>query len=590
VRTWLRTGRLLAGIGWEIGPAVFLLYVAVSAIAFAGPLLLALGLRPLVDGVAYHRTPAVVAGTTLTALALLLSVLAPVGYRWSTIRMRERSIMAMQRRLLDLATGAPGLEHFERPEFRDRLEVLKSGAQDLAMGVTLVFIGPLVLAQFVVTAVLLGRLQPVLLLVPLVALPATWLARRAENLRQKAELRTAEDRRAAQHLFTLSSAAASGKELRVYGLGSELLDRHRRTSLRVHRGMEAGLFGWVAANACSWLIFCLAYLGAILLVLRQAAAGRATPGDVALTLALATAVVTAAGRISELAGSTLRVRTAADHYHWLHERNPPPRPDAAPPPARLAYGIELDRVTFGYAESEHPALSDVSVRLPAGAVVAVVGENGAGKTTLVKLLSGMYRPTGGRILVDGTDLSTMDIEAYRQRLAAGFQDYARFELAAGEAVGIGDVPRMADAGAVRDALARANAGFVGGLPDGPETQLGPAWPGGVDLSGGEWQKLALARGFMRTDPFLVMLDEPTAALDPPTEHMLFDQVAADARRGRADGRITVLISHRFSTVRMADLIVVLDRGRVVEQGTHDELVGAGGLYAELYGLQAHAYR
>jgi ATP-binding cassette subfamily B protein len=590
VKTWLRTGRLLAGIGWEIGATVFLLYVGVSAIAFASPLLLALGLRPLVDGVTYHRTTAVVAGTTLTALALLLSVLAPVGYRWSTIRMRERSIMAMQRRLLDLATGAPGLAHFERPDFWDRLQVLKSGAQDLAMGVTLVFIGPLVLAQFVVTAVLLGRLQPLLLLVPLVALPATWLSRRAENLRQKAELRAAEDRRAAQHLFTLSSAAASAKELRVYGLVSVLLDRHRRTSRQVHRAMEAGLFGWVAANAGSWLLFCLAYVGAILVVLRQAAAGHATPGDVALTLALATAVVTAASRISELAGSALRVRTAADHYHWLQEQNTPPGPRTVPPPARLTRGIEIDRVTFGYAGGDHPAMSDVSVHLPAGAVVAIVGENGAGKTTLVKLVSGMYAPTAGRILVDGVDLSTIDTEAYRQRLAAGFQDYARFELMAGEAVSVGDVPRMADAGAVHAALAKANAGFVEELPDGLATQLGPAWPGGVDLSGGEWQKLALGRAFMRTDPFLVILDEPTAALDPPTEHMLFEQVATDARSGRTDGRITVLISHRFSTVRMADLIVVLDRGRLVEQGTHDELVGRGGLYAELYGLQAHAYR
>jgi ATP-binding cassette, subfamily B, bacterial len=224
-------------------------------------------------------------------------------------------------------------------------------------------------------------------------------------------------------------------------------------------------------------------------------------------------------------------------------------------------------------------------------VVAVVGENGAGKTTLVKLLARLYEPTAGRILVDGVDLRRLDPDAWRARIAAGFQDFARFELLAREAVGVGHLARIGDATAVRGALGRAGAAqVVTSLPGGLETQLGRAWHGGVDLSGGEWQRLALGRAFMREGPLLLVLDEPTAAIDAPTEHALFERFAAAARSGASRGTVTLLISHRFSTVRMADLILVLDGGRVVERGSHDELMQRRGLYAELFDLQAAAYR
>ena len=344
-----------------------------------------------------------------------------------------------------------------------------------------------------------------------------------------------------------------------------------------------------AIDGGGWLLFGAAYAGAAILVLREAAGGRGTAGDVALTLGLASAMVAAAARLGDLAGSVLRVRTAAGHYEWLSEQARA-TPGTAAAPERLTDGISVEGVSFGYAGTGRAALSDVSLRLPAGSVVAVVGENGAGKTTPVKLLCGLYQPGQGRIRLDGVDLSTMDLDGYRERIAAGFQDFARFELPVAEAVGLGDLPRLADLDAVRAALGRANAGFVDRLPHGLDTPLGLSWPGGVDLSGGEWQKLALARSMMRTVPLLYVLDEPTASLDPQTEHLLFEQIATAASAGAANGRITVLISHRFSTVRMADLIVVLADGRVRETGTHDELIAAHGLYARLYTLQADAYR
>jgi ATP-binding cassette subfamily B protein len=211
----------------------------------------------------------------------------------------------------------------------------------------------------------------------------------------------------------------------------------------------------------------------------------------------------------------------------------------------------------------------------------------------------MYQPDSGRILVDGLDLARMPAAEWRARLAGAFQDFFRFEFRARHTVGLGDVPRLEDTPAVTAAVARAGAGdVVEGLSAGLDTQLGSTWPGGVEVSFGQWQKLALARGFMRDHPLLLVLDEPTAALDAETEHALFERYAAVARNGRstggaangADGRITLLVSHRFSTVRMADLIVVLDGARVVEVGRHGELLAKRGSYAELYAIQAAAYR
>jgi len=262
-----------------------------------------------------------------------------------------------------------------------------------------------------------------------------------------------------------------------------------------------------------------------------------------------------------------------------------------PVPAVVQRGIRLDRVSFAYPGTSRLVLDDVSLLLPAGGVVAIVGENGAGKTTLVKLLAKMYEPTSGSILVDDTPLGRMPADAWRARLAGAFQDFFRFEFRARHSVGLGDVPRMDDLAAVTTAVDRAGASdVIARLKNGLETQLGPTWPEGVDVSFGQWQKLALARGFMRDDPLLLVLDEPTAALDAETEHALFERYADAARGDGKDGRITILVSHRFSTVRMAGLIVVLDGARLVEIGTHEELMAKGGQYSQLYGIQAAAYR
>jgi len=336
----------------------------------------------------------------------------------------------------------------------------------------------------------------------------------------------------------------------------------------------------------------LSYAGAVVLV---ASRFHRPPADVLLVLAagsrLSAYIGATVGEIGFLRGIWM---DGARRLAWLEDYAASVSAAAdLPVPEALRDGIRLEHVSFAYPGTSRKVLDDVDVTLPAGSVVALVGENGAGKTTLVKLLSKLYEPDEGRILVDGVELGRMPADEWRSRLSGAYQDFFRFEFRARQSVGIGDVPRIDDEPTVVTAVDRAGAtDVIDHLASGLETQLGPTWPEGVEVSFGQWQKLALARGFMREWPLLLVLDEPTAALDAETEHALFERYAAAARGGgpAPAGRITILVSHRFSTVRMADFIVVLDGARVVEAGAHEALLAKGGQYAELYNIQAAAYR
>jgi ATP-binding cassette subfamily B protein len=254
-------------------------------------------------------------------------------------------------------------------------------------------------------------------------------------------------------------------------------------------------------------------------------------------------------------------------------------------PAPAAFDrISVEQVTFTYPAASTPALRDVSLDIQAGQVVALVGENGSGKTTLAKLISRLYLPESGRITWDGTDTADLDAGQLRRRIAVIFQDFARYDLTARENIGLGAVEHIDNPPAIQAAARHAGAaGYLAALPDGYETILSPEYDGGRDLSVGQWQRVALARAFIRDAP-LIILDEPTASLDPRAEHDLFTRI-----RTLYKGRTVLLISHRYNTVRDADHIYVLDQGRIIEHGNHDQLIAAAGTYAELFTLQAAAY-
>jgi ATP-binding cassette subfamily B protein len=443
-----------------------------------------------------------------------------------------------------------------------------------------------------VTIGLLVAIHPLLALLAVFALPTVLTATWRPAVERAAQERGAPASRLARHLFVTATTAAPGKEVRVTGIGPRLAARRRGAWERWYGPLATARWSTALWNTLAWTIFGLAYVGAIVFV--SSGLG-ASPGAVLLVLAagarLSSYIGATVGEFGFLRGIWL---DGARRLAWLEDYAAALVAHAdRPVPARLRRGIRLEHVSFAYPGTGRLVLDDVSLDLPAGAVVAIVGENGAGKSTLVKLLAKLYEPSGGRILVDGEDLARLPADEWRARLAGAFQDFFRFEFRARQAVGVGDVPRLDDAPAVATAVGRAGADdVVARLASGLETQLGPTWPEGVEVSFGQWQKLALARGFMRDRPLLLVLDEPTAALDAETEHALFERFAAAARRDGhpEDGRITIVVSHRFSTVRMADVIVVLDGARAVEVGPHDELLARGGQYAELYGIQAAAYR
>jgi ATP-binding cassette subfamily B protein len=355
-------------------------------------------------------------------------------------------------------------------------------------------------------------------------------------------------------------------------------------------------------------MFAAAFVAGIAVVAVRATHGTASVGAVVLAVTLVQRAQLQVGQAAAAIGQLLTTVRTARRLLWLEDYAGAERAGAVRagavaaavgrpaasrglPPAVLKDGITLREVSFGYPPDGGTVLDGVDVHLPAGAAVALVGENGAGKTTLVKLLTGMYQPTGGQVLLDGVPLADIDLAAWRERTAATFQDFVRFELLAGEAVGVGDLARMSQPAALASALERADATSVAAsLPEGLDTRLGRSFTGGQELSGGQWQRLALARGMMRDLPLLLILDEPTASLDAITEAALFERYLSARQLAAQSGAITLLVSHRFSTVRMADLIIVLDEGRIVASGDHASLVRAGGLYAELYELQARAYR
>ncbi|MDH3299329.1 MAG: ABC transporter ATP-binding protein/permease [Acidimicrobiia bacterium] len=584
-------------IGYRAEPRLLWASLVMTIVTALPDALIALWLALLTDGVVSGNRPRIWWSAAGLAASAVLTWILRVVFQRIERRFRDRIGIALEVHVASLQARIATVEHHERPDYLDRLAVLR----DQVFTLDHLFMSLFSLAGWVVrlgvTLALLASIHPALLLLGLFGLPMVATASWRPGVERRVEEEVAVHNRMARHLFVLGTTAAPGKEVRLQRLGPSLVERRAAAWSRWYGPVARTQVVSAAWSFAAWALFGVAYVLAIAFVASRPDAGAA---GVVLVLAagsrLSSYIGAAIGELGFLRGIWL---DSSRKLGWLELLAEAADESAdSPVPDRLTTGIVFDGVSFAYPGTDRLVLDDINLALPAGSVVAIVGENGAGKSTLVKLLARMYAPTSGRVLVDGVDLARMPAADWRRRLAGAFQDFFRFEFRALTSVGLGDEPRADDAVAVGGAVSRAGADdVIDRLARGLDTQLGPTWDEGVEVSHGQWQKLALARGFMRDDALVLILDEPTSALDAETEHALFERYASSARKravtgGGPDerGRITILVSHRFSTVRMADLIAVLDGSRLIEFGSHAELMAAGGTYAELFRLQADSYR
>ena len=491
-------------------------------------------------------------------------------------------------RVMDVSTEVD-LISYDRPDFFDRLQrarvnasvrplqiangligLVGSGAAVVAVGATLVWLEPLVAG-----------------LIVLGSAPSLYFNRLSSRAMHRFTVaQTPRDRRR-HYLFQVLARKEEAQEVRAFDSRDHLRNEHDRLFKERLVDLRNNVRLRLSYGVANAAITASVTIGALALLLLFVRIGRLDLSDAAVAVG---AVVIVAGRIRGLVGSTGGLYEGAlfleDFTGFLADRDQyVERPNRTVSVVAPFDEIRFDGVGFTYPSRSEPSLRDISLSLRRGEVLALVGENGSGKTTLTKLLAGLYRPTAGSITWDGVDVSEVDLADLRRQVTVIFQDFARYFLTAHENIAISQTDAMADRDLVSRMARRAGADdFIRKLPDGYDNLLGPSFAGGSDLSTGQWQRIALARAYFRGAPLLI-LDEPTAALDPRGEYEIFEQV-----RRLAAGHSVVLVSHRFASVRAADRIIVLDQGRIVEEGSHHELRTKGGLYEELFELQAQGYR
>ncbi|PWV73806.1 ABC transporter ATP-binding protein [Halomonas sp. A11-A] len=550
----------------------------------------------VVEAMAYHRE----SGAPLTlesAWPVLRYVLAEAGVI-AAIAMAQRGLSAQQSLLRALLgqkvnvmilekAGTLSLAQFEDSEFYDKLTRARREASIRPLGLVNKTFG---LAQNSISlisfGVLLVQFSPwALLILALGALPVFLSEAKFSGDAFRLFRWRSPQTRMQMYLETVLAREDSIKEVKLFGLEPLLLDRYRRifdTLYGEDRRLTIRRESWGFALG---LLGTLAFYGAYAWVVAETVTGRLTLGEMTMYLMVfkqgqgaLSASLTAIGGMYE---DNLYL---SNLYEYL-EQPTPPDAGSLTAGAHPGDGIRFENVGFTYPGAERPALTGISLHLRPGQSLALVGANGSGKTTLFKLLTRLYAPSEGRILLDGSDLAEWDIRALRRRIGVIFQDFVRYQLKVGENLGAGDVAAFEDEARWQEAARRGLADdFIAEMPEGYHTQLGRWFKGGQELSGGQWQKIALSRAYMRESADILVLDEPTAAMDAAAEAAVF----ADFREHSHD-KMTILISHRFSTVRAADQILVIDGGEILEQGDHASLMAANGRYAMLFRLQAKGY-
>ena len=603
LRTYFRDTRsvvtlLTRGLymGLSPSPGAATIYVALALVAAALPVIqvwlgkVLLDQLALVVGGAAIALSAILLTVVLYALAMAaLSALEPIQ-ELLTARMESRAIGEFDRRLMAAGARLVDLYKIERPSFQASFSSVTFGSYMVPRLVGFLQSGVRPALTLAGLLFLLVRLHPLIpLVLVLTTVPYLISERRMARNRNTAIVEQSNAAREMEYYTQVTTDPQSAKEVRVFGLGDFFLHRFEERRVQALRQLDGLRLMHLRNTGFFGAVYALALGGGFWYVAAQAGAGNLTVGDIALYLGAITQTETMLRYIGQWSGRlyemTLRLETI---FQFLDRSQPeialPDPADAIDAPASLQEGVSLQDVTFQYPEGDANVLESVRAALPAGKVTALVGVNGAGKSTLVKLISRMYDPSAGDILLDGRPLHAYGLESLRRRIAVVYQDFAQFSLSLGENITVGVGGLEASEERMRQAADWAGADEVAAnLAQGYDTQLTRRFADGVELSGGEWQKVALARGFMR-DAAFVILDEPTAALDAEAEYHLFQRF-----RELVAGKTALIISHRFSTVRMADNILVLEDGAIIENGSHAELMAANGRYATLYNMQASWY-
>ena len=556
-----------------------------AAIAWVGKL--------IVDGVvaaAAQDTPDPMPVLWLVALeAVIVIALAGSQRGLSASQSLLRALLGQRVNVMILEKALTlELAHFEDSEFYDKLTQARREASSRPLSLVTRTFG---LVQNAITlssyAVLLFAFSPWAVVILIGAgLPSFFAEAKFSGDAFRLFRWRSPDTRMQMYLETVIAREDGVKEVKLFQLGPKLLQRYRAIfnrlfvedrALTIRRDTWGFLLGLIASaafyGAYAWIVIATIY-------------GRITLGAMTMYLVLFRQGQSAVSAIlTSISGMYEDNLYLSNLYEYLGQPVPARRGKSmeGPDPAR---GLEFEHVSFAYPGADENALTDISLTLRRGESLALVGENGSGKTTLIKLLTRLYEPTEGRILLDGLDLREWDVEVLRRRIGVIFQDFGRYQFTVGENIGAGDVHHMDDADRQETAAETGMAApFIDAMPDRYNTQLGRWFKGGRELSGGQWQKVALSRAFMRSEADILVLDEPTAAMDAAAEAQVFELFREESRN-----KMTILISHRFSTVRAADQIIVLHDGRIIESGSHESLVDEKGTYAHLFQLQARGYQ